>query len=158
MSLIVELIAGATVVNGLIAGISVDTALVKLPARRCIGTPAYAAFARANDLGRGLVVYPVIAIAAALTALVAAVSAFFGPQPAELRAPLVAAVIATIIHFFGTSRAAPVMLGLKDAALDEAALAERLQRFARWHALRTIFQLLAFIALVWALAAIPLRG
>ena len=51
MSAFVILLVLAVVFNGLLAGTSFDTALVKLPARRRIGARAYAVFARGNDLG-----------------------------------------------------------------------------------------------------------
>ena len=60
MNLVIALLALATAVNGLLAGLNVDTALVKLPARQRIGVVAYATFARGNDLGNGLVVYPLL--------------------------------------------------------------------------------------------------
>ena len=60
MSLVVFMIALATAANGLLAGLNTDTALVKLPARRRIGAVAYATFARGNDLGNGLIVYPLL--------------------------------------------------------------------------------------------------
>ena len=40
MSLVVLLIAIATAINGLLSGLNMDTALVKLPARRRIGAVA----------------------------------------------------------------------------------------------------------------------
>jgi len=58
MSLLLWLIVIATVLNGGLAGVSLEGSLVKLPARRRIGVVAYATFARGNDLGNGLVVYP----------------------------------------------------------------------------------------------------
>ncbi len=73
MNLIIALLAIATAVNGLLAGLNVDTALVKLPARRRIGVEAYATFARGNDLGNGLVVYPLLGVGAALLAVLATV-------------------------------------------------------------------------------------
>lgn len=39
----------AIAMNGLLSGLNVDTALVKLPARRRIGAVAYATFARGNE-------------------------------------------------------------------------------------------------------------
>ena len=66
MNLVISLLALATAINGLLAGLNVDTALVKLPARRRIGVVAYATFARGNDLGNGLVVYPLLGVGAAL--------------------------------------------------------------------------------------------
>lgn len=54
MNLLLLLLVIATAMNGLLAGLNLDTALVKLPARRRIGAVAYATFARGNDLGNGL--------------------------------------------------------------------------------------------------------
>ncbi len=65
MSLVVFLIALTRAINGLLAGLNTDTALVKLPARRRIGAVAYATCARGNDLGNGLVVYPLLGAGAA---------------------------------------------------------------------------------------------
>ena len=59
MSLLLWLIVIATILNGMLAGGSLEGSLVKLPARRRIGVVAYATFARGNDLGNGLVVYPI---------------------------------------------------------------------------------------------------
>ncbi len=58
MNLVVSMIVLATAVNGRLSGLHTDTALVKLPARRCIGASSYTTFARGNDLGDGRVVYP----------------------------------------------------------------------------------------------------
>lgn len=60
MNLVTSLITLATAINGWLSGLNVDTALVKLPARRRIGAVAYATFARGNDLGNGLLVYPLL--------------------------------------------------------------------------------------------------
>lgn len=43
------------------------------------------------------------------------------------------------------------MLSLKDAPDDEALLKAKLDRFARWHAVRATFQVLAFLVLLWIL-------
>ncbi len=57
-------IPGAIVLTGLLAGISLDKALVQLPARRRMGVVAFAGFSRANDLGNGLVLYPLLGVGA----------------------------------------------------------------------------------------------
>jgi len=46
------------------------------------------------------------------------------------------------------------MLSIKDAPDDEAILTAKLDRFARWHAMRATFQVLAFFVLLWALVAV----
>ena len=87
MSLDVFLIALATAVNGLLAGLNTDTALVKLPARRRIGAVAYATFARGNDLGNGLVVYPLVGIGAVLLTVLATVVSYIERSPIEVLLP-----------------------------------------------------------------------
>lgn len=62
MNTLLSLVVAAVVVNGIIAGISFDVATVKLPTRRRIGVAAYAQFARGNDMGNGMIVYPTVAI------------------------------------------------------------------------------------------------
>ncbi len=153
MNISLFLIALAIVFNGTLAGASIDTALVKLPARKRIGARAYAVFARGNDLGNGLWAYPLWAIPAALLVFAAAIAALArggAPLPSVF---LLIASATSIFHFIATSQAAPTMLGIRHAPDDEKTLAARLDRFARWHAVRAVFQLLTFLVLVLALLA-----
>jgi hypothetical protein len=154
MNLLIALLALATAVNGLLAGLNVDTALVKLPARRRIGAVAYATFARGNDLGNGLFVYPLLGISAALLTLLTTVLAFVARSPQEVLNLLTMASLLSILHTLATTRAAQVMLSLKEAPDDAALLMAKLDRFARWHAVRATFQVLAFFVLLLALAIV----
>jgi hypothetical protein len=151
MTLLVALIVAATAVGGLLAGLSFDGALVKLPARRRIGAVAYATFARGNDMGNGLWVYPSTAIGAALLTIVATIVAFVEHDSASLLVPLSIATLASIGHFLATSRAAPNMLRVGKTPDDESLLAPLLDRFARWHAVRAALQVLTFFVMLWAL-------
>jgi len=47
----------ALAADGILAGLSLDKVIVQLPARRRIGITAYAAYARAADLGNGIAFY-----------------------------------------------------------------------------------------------------
>lgn len=152
MTLVVFLVALAAAVNGLLAGLNTDTALVKLPARRRIGAIAYATFARGNDLGNGLIIYPLLGVGAALLTLLATALAYAEHSSLELLVLLLLASLLSLLHTFATTRAAPVMLSLKNAPDDEAILTAKLDSFARWHAVRATFQLAAFFLLLWALA------
>jgi hypothetical protein len=154
MNLVVSLTLLATEVNGLLAGLNMDTALVKLPARRRIGAVAYATFARSNDLGNGLVVYPLLGVGATLLTVLATAVAYIEHSPMEVLLPLSIASLLSVLHTFATTRAAPVMLSIKNAPDDEALLTAKLDRFARWHNARATFQVLAFFVLVWALAIV----
>ena len=145
------LIAFATAINGLLAGLNVDTALVKLPTRKRIGARAYAAFARGNDLGNGLLIYPFLGVNATLLTLLAAVQAYAERSAMEILLLLSLASLLSLLHSFVTTRAAPVMLSIKDTPDDEAILTTKLDRFARWHALRAMFQVLTFFLLLWVI-------
>lgn len=154
MNLMTFLIALATAINGLLSGLNVDTALVKLPARRRIGAVAYATFVRGNDLGNGLIVYPLLGIGAALLTVLTTALAYIEHSPMEVLLPLSLASLLSILHTFATTRAAPVMLSIKGAPNDEALLTAKLDRFARWHTVRATFQVPTFFVLLWALGVV----
>lgn len=151
MSVILVLIICAVVFNGMLGGASLEASLVKLPARKRIGARAYAVFARGNDLGNGLWVYPSWAIGSALLVFAATATAFAWRAGTLLSVVLVVASATSVLHFLATSRAAPVMLSIRDAPDEESALAAKLDKFARWHAVRAAFQVLTFLALIWSL-------
>jgi hypothetical protein len=154
MNMIFWLVAACTVISGVIAGVSFDVAAVKLPTRKRIGAVAYAHFARGNDMGNGMVVYPTVAILALLLITGATAAAYFLPARQTVLLPLFAACAGTVASFLCTAKAAPNMLSLRHAPDDEKLLTEKLDRFAFWHTYRFAFQFLTFIATVCALVAI----
>jgi len=154
MNLVVSLVVLATAVNGLLAGLNTDTALVKLPTRQRIGPVAYATFARGNDLGNGLVVYPLLGISAVLLTVLATVIVVISHARAEVVLLLSLATLLSVLHTFATTRAAPIMLSLKDASDDAEHLSTKLDRFARWHAVRATLQIVTFFLLLWAIVMV----
>jgi hypothetical protein len=154
MNLMLFLLVLATATNGLLAGLNVDTALVKLPARRRIGVRAYAIFARGNDLGNGLVVYPLLGIGAVLLTVLATAIAFISHARGEVVPLLSFATLLSVLHTFATTRAAPIMLSLKNAPDDEASLSAKLDRFAHWHTVRATLQVVTFFLLQWAIVLV----
>src|SRR5437016_6105594 len=72
------LLAVALILNGLLAGASLDKAITQLPARRKIGLRAMAEYHRATDLGPGLFWYPILGLGAPLLTLAAAVALLQG--------------------------------------------------------------------------------
>jgi hypothetical protein len=151
MPFLLIVIVVATALNGLLAGFSVDGALVKLPTRHRIGAVAYATFARGNDLGNGIWVYPSTAISAALLTIAATIVAYLENAPVTLLALLSVATVLSIGHFLATSQAAPIMLRVGKTPDDTALLSPLLDRFARWNAVRATLQALTFFVLLWAL-------
>ena len=151
MSVAFWVLAVAVVANGLIAGASIDVATVKLPTRRRIGSVAYANFARGNDLGNGLIVYPAAGIVAALLVFGATITTYLANQSASVMVPLLLACVGTVAHSACTAKAAPIMLSLRRAPDDESVLTAKLDRFAFWHACRAVLQFATFTFLLWAL-------
>jgi hypothetical protein len=139
-----------TFVQGLAAGICFDTAMVKLPTRRRIGSIAYANFARGNDLGNGLKVYPYLVVGGGLAVMALTTVARISGQPVALLYPLYAAAIASVGYLSATAKAAPIMWSLRTTPDEEPVVKEKLDLFAYWHGWRTVCQLGAFIALLCA--------
>ena len=154
MDLFFILVLLNTILSGIIAGVSFDVAFVKLPTRKRIGAIAYAQFARGNDLGNGKIVYPILGIGSIVLVLSLNVVAFLQKQPTPVLFPVVLTIILTILHSLCTGKAAPIMISLKNTPDEEKVLKKKLDAFTYWHALRTIFQLLTFFAVIWSLVAL----
>jgi hypothetical protein len=108
--------------------------------RRVIGPAAYAAYARAADGGNGIAWYATLgAGTAALTLATAAATLRAGPSP-RARTAAAAAGILSLAHSLTTTKAAPIMLGLRRDDRGSQQLAEALDRFQRWQTIRAILQ------------------
>lgn len=142
----------SVIINGLFAGMCVDVATVKLPTRKRIGSLAYAHFARNNDLGNGLYVYPYFFIASTLLSIINAVVALLNNFLHSASVALLIAAFTGAACIFTTTQAAPVMWSLKKTPDQENLLKEKLDRFAFWHRWRTLFQLSTFLLMCYALA------
>ena len=140
----------ALVADGLLAGLSLDKVIVQLPARRQIGVTAYAAYARASDLGNGIAFYAVVGVGAAMLTLAAFAVALGAPGDVT---GLLAAAAVFSLHSAATGRAAPAMFQIGRTGDDEAALTPLLTRFARWSAARAAVQTATLIVVATAIAA-----
>lgn len=116
---IVLLFILATLASGLLAGISVDKSLVQLPARHTMGLVAFAAFSRAADLGRGLIWYPLFGIGAPVVMLVGCFLQVSQRVALEQAILLMLAVLVNVAHVFTTSRAAPMLVRLRQGIPDK---------------------------------------
>jgi hypothetical protein len=146
------LLSVTVAVRGLGAGIIYDVALVSLPVRRQIGVIPYAQYVQATYQGNGVKTYATVSILGALLTITVTISAFIRGDSAIVSWSIIISLIATVIAFIGTSKALPAMLSLREAPNDEASISKILNRFARWHTFSTMWQVVAFIALVIALA------
>ena len=150
---LVGLVALATAVDGLLAGASLDQSIKQLPARHRIGVVAFSEYSRASDLANGVLWYAGLGIGGAGVTIAAAVGALVLGVSDRQRLPLLLAGLLAIGHSFATARAAPINLGQRSAAGDEAALKHIFDRFERWQTARAILQLATFLVMLWALAS-----
>ena len=145
-------LAVTAVIRGFGAGIIYDVAIVSLPLRKQIGVIPYAEYARAN-YNDGVKTYLPVSIIGALLTIAVTIWAFIQGTLAIVSWSIIISLIATIMAFIGTSRALPAMLSLRKASNDETSLSKILDRFAYWHTFSTIWQIVAFVALIIALAS-----
>lgn len=145
------LIILATALNGIVAGASLDQAIKQLPTRHRIGVIPYSTYSQNADLGNGIPWYVGLGISTVLTTIGAALAALSHQLPSEKVFPLYLAAIFSVLHSLVTSQAAPLMFKQRQQQNDEAALTMLFNRFARLHLFRTLFQVVTFAALLWAL-------
>jgi hypothetical protein len=147
-----SLLVAAIVLSGLLAGGNVDRAIVAMPAWQHVGAPAWAEFSRHADLGNGLFLYPIEAIGS-FVLILAAMASLHVDRAAKGRValPIHGAVLLSAGGLLCTIKAAPIMLGVEGLA-DPAALQQAFDSFHFWGNIRGVFQVLAFVAVVWALA------
>jgi hypothetical protein len=141
----------ATVVDGLLAGASLDQSIKQLPARHRIGMRAFSAYSRASDLASGLFWYAPLGIAGTVLTVAAGAWGMILPLSAGPRLPLLLAAALAVAHSLTTARAAPINWSQRSAADDELVLAGIFQRFEQWQTARAVLQLATFLAIVWAL-------
>lgn len=146
------LLAIATTVDGLLAGASLDQSIEQLPARHRIGVRAYSEYSRASHVGNGRFWLIPLGIGGAVLTLAAAIWALKLNLPGYRSLPMFLAGGLAIAHTLSTVKAASMNLIQWKTGTDDVALANVLDRFARWQALRASLQFLTFAASAWALA------
>jgi hypothetical protein len=146
------LLSVATVVNGLLAGASLDESIEQLPARHRIGVRAYSAYSRASHVANGRFWLIPLGIGAPVLTLSAAIWARMLSLPSAALTAVTIAALLSIAHLLSTWRAASINLRQWRAGVgdDERLLGDILNQFARWQALRAALQGLTFVAMVWA--------
>jgi hypothetical protein len=68
--------------------------------------------------------------------------------------PIYLSVVLVLGGLLATVKAAPIMMSLRRIGDDTSALQKAFEGFRRWGNVRAIFQILAFLANVWALLAV----
>jgi hypothetical protein len=146
------LLVAAIILSGLLAGGNLDRAIVAMPAWQQIGAAAWADFSRHADLANGRVLYPIEAIGSFVLILATTASLHLDrAAKGRVAPPIYGAVLLSLGGLLCTLKAAPIMLGIEGLG-DPAALQQAFEGFHFWGNIRGVFQVLAFVAAVWALA------
>jgi hypothetical protein len=146
----------ATALSGVVAGTTIDTAIVKLPTWRRLGAEAWAGYTR-EELPTGLTWYPLLGIGAVLVNISAAVAVHrdrAAPRPATVSSRAVA--VLAIGHLLTTAKAVPHMVRVRETG-DPNSLQEALETFRRWHLARTGVDAMTFAANLVSLMSIQSR-
>jgi hypothetical protein len=146
------LLAAATLITGILAGTVVDRVIVGAPAWYALGPEAWLQYSRHADLGTGLIAYPIEGIGSTLLIIAVVVSTYVdGNRKLQETFPLYCAVAFSVAGLLLTAKAAPIMLGLSESQ-STVAIQTSLNEFFMWGLyLRGSADILAFVALVWAL-------
>jgi hypothetical protein len=148
------LLAAATAVNGMLAGLSVDRSLVQLPAWERIHLLGFHEYSQQADIRRGVVLYPVVGLSAAALSIAAAAGGYLQPGiPYLCIAFLYASAALAILHTFTTTRAGPNMWRLRDSSLGSEDVRLAFDGFKRWQDRRAALQLLNFMTILMAIVA-----
>ncbi len=139
-------------VDGLLAGASLDQSIEQLPARRRIGVRAYSAYSRASHVVHGKFWLIPLGIGGPLLTFVAAIWALRLDLPRERSLPVLLAGALAVAHVLSTVKAASINLRQWKVGDDEVALAKILDQYERWQALRAGLQFLTVACAIWALA------
>jgi hypothetical protein len=154
IDVLLGLVSGATALNGLLAGGSIIRSLVELPAWKKISLSGFYEYARAADLGRGLVLYPVVGIVAALLVVLATIDAYLDGVNSTAMIFFWVSLILAIAHSVTTTKAAPNMLSLRNAPNNPDTTKLVFERFKKWQDRRAALQLVNFLTIVTAMAAL----
>ncbi len=142
----------ATVLTGLLCGASLDQSIKQLPSRRIIGMRSFSAYAKAADLKNGVLWYAILGIGSVLTSVVAAVLVWKYNLEDSYSLPLYIAAICAVCHTICTTQAAPTYHKQKKID-DEHELQKLFNKFEFIQTFRSVFVLLNFLSLIWALTA-----
>ncbi|MDG7007909.1 MAG: hypothetical protein JRN06_06665 [Nitrososphaerota archaeon] len=148
-------LVSAAAVNGFLAGASMFRSLIELPVWEKNQLSGFYRYARAADLGRGFVVYPVFGVGAALIVIAAAPDGYLvGGLSATTSTLLWLSAVLTIAHSVTTSRAAPNMLKLRNSPEEPDVIRPLFAGFKRWQDRRATLQVLTFISVLLTTASL----
>ena len=154
------LVVGANLLGGLLAGMATNKVLVEMPAWAEVSVLSWTSFTRAEDMGLGLILFPVIGGSALLLTAAAAAAFHFDRTAAQSGAvPVYAAVVLAVAALVVTvGLLAPPRLSLKQAGANVAELQQIFASVDRWWKVKALLHVITFGSNLWALVALLPAG
>lgn len=143
-----------TVIDGLFAGVGLQKLLVELPARKTVGTVAFAQYSRASDLRNGVYLYPTLAIGGFVLKGFTFVLAWQWDYKGDVLLPLGIAIVFGAGVLVTTGFAAPQMLRIRRTEDKEHLLSPLLEKFVFYSYPRAVFMWLQFAAMMWVIVSV----
>jgi len=148
-SLLEILLVASTTFTGLLTGASLDQSIKQLPARHFIGLKNFSSYAKAADLKNGIAWYAILGIGSALTTVATAIVVWKFHSSEPYAFPLYMAGAFAIGHTICTTQAAPTYLGQRNVESEDD-LKRLFDKFERIQTVRSVFVVLNFLAILWA--------
>jgi hypothetical protein len=151
----IGLLIAAVVIAAMGATASLDQAIKQVRARRRIGVIAYSKYSRAADFHTGLPYYVPIILGWVVLIPAAVIAGWNDGASGHRLFALLVMGAGLIGHALVTGLfAAPTLLSQRKIHPDDKeALTRLFDRFARWHFVRTVNDVLTLAAAIWALVA-----
>ncbi len=147
------LVIAATALSGIVAGTSIDTRIVQLPAWQRVGAEPWAVYIR-EQLRTSLRWYPPLGLGTSLVNIASAVAIYRDSEVSRSAGlPSQAVALLAIGHLLASAKAMPNMMRVRQTD-DPDSLQEALESFARWHQVRTGLDTLTFAANLWSLTSV----
>jgi hypothetical protein len=146
------LLTAAVMFSGFLAGGNLDRYIVQVPGFRHISVLTWAQYSRHADLGNGMVLYPLEAVAPFILFIVSVIIvARHRDLFKKTASPVYTAALFAASGLFFTIFAAPVMLGIRTMPNDPVLLQNAFDKFHFWGLIRAIVQILSFFAGIMAM-------
>jgi len=148
-----SLFVGANLFGGLLAGVTLNRAVIQMPAWQRIGLIPWANFTDAENVGLGPIFYPALGLAALLFTVTAAIAARFDRGARGFRRlPIYSAAVLAIVWAAITRFVlVPAMSYVSAATNNSEDLQQIFLTVTRWSGVNDVLHVLTFGLSLWGL-------
>lgn len=143
----------AIMLNGILCGASLDQSIKQLPARHMIGMRAYSEYARAAELGNGIIWYIIISFGAGLSTMATAALVWLSSDMETYSLPIYVGAGFAFSYIICTIACLPYIYRQKQFFSEER-LKKMFIKFEKMQTVRSILIVLTLLSFMWSLLLI----